>query len=166
MDLFLATIEGDWAWNKDAIGKPCFVPWSRSKSFYLNASICSCLQHGWHSALCRRTCRGLESLRAMIRTAFHTPGQKELLHFHEPGKDWSWGNFSRCSSKWEDHRKSIQLLVAIASLTPKEWITHCYQLTTQVDHCASWRTTFTADWTTKKYLLRRKEKTNKNKQSK
>lgn len=59
----------------------------------------------------------------------HSRVKKELLHFHKSGKDSSWGNFSRCKVRRPQKVNSSYLLVAIASITPSEWITHCEQLT-------------------------------------
>lgn len=86
------------------------------KQIYLSASISSFLQlvailsnlQTYRVYKGQKGIEGIGSLRAIIRTVFHVPQQKELLHLHEPGKDRPWGKFYHNALQ---NKKSIQVTI-------------------------------------------------------
>lgn len=94
-----------------------------------------------YSALRRHTCRGLESLKAIIRTAFQAPRQKELLHTHEPKTDLG-GTFTTVSFKVRRLQKVnssylLEVTVVMGDLHPSHPTNESpsiNSLPTQADH--------------------------------
>lgn len=144
------------------VGNQVLFPGAEARHF---TSVSSCLQLAMILSTCRHPSRGLESLKAMIRTAFRAPWQKLSLHTHKTGRDRSCGNFTTVHFKMRRPQKvnsSYLLEVTVAhrrllSIKPKESLS-INSLPTQADHHACWRTTSTEDWTIKIPLLRRRGK--------
>lgn len=85
-------------------GKPGFAPWSRNKSFYLGASISSCPQlTEILSTLQTYTQRARKSKGHYKDRVEGSMAERSTAHMQ------AGGFLPQCTSKWEDHRKSIQV---------------------------------------------------------
>lgn len=147
-------------------GKPRFVPWSRSKSFYLNASISSCLQ----------LVVTLSTLQTYVQRARKSKGHyqdsipgsmvERIAAPAQARQRQTLGEFSALYFKVRIPQKVnssylLDVMVAIGGFHPshpKNESPSINSLPTQADHHACWRTTSTADWTTKMPFLRKKKK--------
>lgn len=110
IDLFLTTTASDWAWNRDAIGKPHFIPWSRSKSFYLSALISSCLQlAAILSTLQTYRQRARKSKGRYQDSVLGSTAERIAAHVRARQRQTLGEFLPQNTSKWEDHRKSIQV---------------------------------------------------------